>query len=324
MARRRQATSDRPPEKIRRSSIYSEGPLPAEFCDLVGQLETAINAPVWLFVQNSKENVFNPYAEISHQIYKGFQNTIGQFLTGDSVAVLLESPGGIPAHAFRIARLFQRRLRRFIVLVPQYAKSAATLLALGANQLILGRDAELGPLDLQIFNTREERYESALNAVQALERLGAHSLAAVDQTMQLLMRRLPKTSEVLLPFALDYVAKLLKPLFEKVDTVDYSRKSRDLKMAEEYAARLMRKEYGFAKGRSVARKLVENYPAHGFVIDTEEAMATDEADENPENSFGLGLKAIVAAPNVQEIFDRMLPVLDSITAIGRIVEVTNE
>lgn len=63
-----------------------------------------------------------------------------------------------------------------------------------------------------------------------------YGLTAVDQTMQLLLRRLQKRTDVLLPHALNYVAALLKPLFEKVDTVDYARKSRDLKMTEEYAA----------------------------------------------------------------------------------------
>jgi hypothetical protein len=314
------ASPVRTPPQLR-ASIYCEESLPPEFCDLAAQVERIVDAPLWLLIQNQPRD--NSYGEISGKVYKGFQTEIGLHAPGDSLAVLLESPGGSPVSAFRIARLFQRRVKRFAVVVPQFAKSAATLLALGANQLVLGRDAELGPLDLQVFDLREERYESALNAVQSLERLGAHALSTVDQTMQLLMRRLPKTSDVLLPLALEYVATLLKPLFEKVDTIDYSRKSRDLKMAEEYAARLMRKQYGFARGRAIARKLVENYPAHGFVIDREEAMADDAPEDGLENAFGLGLKAVAAEPDLQKLFDRMLPFLDSITAIGRIEEASN-
>jgi hypothetical protein len=295
--------------------------LPPAFCDIVAKIGAILDAPVWLLIQNEPREA--NYADISGKVYKGFQAEVGHYPLGDSVAFLLESPGGFPVMAFRIARLFQRRVKRFVVVVPQFAKSAATLLALGANQLILGREAELGPLDLQVFDPREERMDSALNAVQSLERLGAHALSAVDQTMQLLTRRLPKTSDVLLPFALEYVATLLRPLFDKVDTIDYSRKSRDLKMAEEYAARLMRKEYGFARGRDVARKLVEKYPAHGFVIDREEVTADDPSSESPENAFGLGLKAVDAPPNLQTLFDEMLPFLDSITAIGRIEEMSN-
>jgi hypothetical protein len=207
-----------------------------------------------------------------------------------------------------------------VAVVPQYAKSAATLLALGADELILGRDAELGPLDLQVFDLREERYDSALNTVQSLERLSAYSLTVVDQTMQLLLRRLPKRSDVLLPHALRYATSLMKPLLEKVDTVDYSRKSRDLKVAEEYAARLMRRAYGFEKGREIARKLVENYPAHGFVVDTEEAL-TNSTTPDGQDEFGLNLNASVAAPELQAALDRMMPHLDKVTAMGRVTVV---
>jgi hypothetical protein len=279
--------------------------------------------PVWLLVQNSDELPY--WEEIGRSVYKGFQAAVRHSDLGQSVALLVESPGGEPDEAFRLARLFQRRVERFVVAVPQYAKSAATLLALGAHELILGREAELGPLDIQLFETRREEFDSALNTVQSLERLSAHALSAVDQTMQLLLRRLPHTSEVLLPFALDYVAKLLRPLLEKVDTVEYSRKSRDLKTAEEYAARLMRSRYGFERGREIARKLIEDYPSHGFVVDRDEAVAHDslEDDENPDDEFGLGLEVVPAARNLQRLFDEMIPYLDEITAIGRLEEVDN-
>src|SRR3954467_14174828 len=63
----------------------------------------------------------------------------------------------------------------------------------------------------------------------------------------------------------------LRPLLEKIDTLDYTRKSRELKVAEEYAIRLMRPTYKAVKAKRVARQLVEKYPTHGFVIDSYEA-----------------------------------------------------
>jgi hypothetical protein len=265
------------------ANIYVDEPLPDEFCQLIAEVEKKVEAQLWLLVQNSPRD--DGYSMIGGEMYKGFQSRTSEIADGKRVALLVESPGGIPDFAYRIARLFQRRASQFVVLVPQYAKSAATLMALGADELILGRDAELGPLDLQIFDLREERYDSALNTVQSLERLSAYSLTVVDQTMQLLLRRMPKKSDVLLSQALNYVANLMKPLLEKVDTVDYSRKSRDLKVAEEYAARLMRKSYGFMRGREIARSLVEKYPAHGFVIDADEALTHNNSPDDLEGEF---------------------------------------
>src|ERR1022692_2149925 len=76
------------------------------------------------------------------------------------------------------------------------------------------------------------------------------------------------------------VAQIVKPtLFsiflwdgcEKIDTVDYTKKSRELKVAQEYAVRLMQKNYHQKEAKQIAAHLVEQYPTHGFVIDREEA-----------------------------------------------------
>lgn len=315
-----------PAPKPKVASVYSDEPLPEEFCQLIEKTERLLGVPVWLLVQNTPRD--DAYAQLGMSVYKGFQAQAAAIPDGGQAALLVESPGGQPDFAYRITRLFQRRVERLIVIVPQYAKSAATLIALGSDDLILGRDAELGPLDLQIYDLREERFydlreerwDSALNTVQSLERLSAYSMTVVDQIMQLLLRRMAKKSDVLVPLALNYVAALMKPLFEKVDTVDYSRKSRDLKVAEEYAARLMRRAYGFAKGKEIARSLVENYPAHGFVIDTDEVVAHNgsNASNDQEAEFGLHLRARLAAPDLQALFDEMVPHLDTITAVGRI------
>jgi hypothetical protein len=40
--------------------------------------------------------------------------------------------------------------RKFRVIVPNIAKSAATVLALGADQILMGYCSELGPIDLQV------------------------------------------------------------------------------------------------------------------------------------------------------------------------------
>lgn len=313
------AKTPRPLMKRYCASIYpTDKRLPPRFCTLVKEVERIVELPIWLLIQN--ETPDDSYAEITSIVYKGFQKKVDGEDSG--AAFLIESPGGNPTYAYRIGRLFQRRLGSYTAIVPQYAKSAATLLALGADQLILGRDSELGPLDLQVFDAHQEAYDSALNSVQALERLGAYALTAVDQTMQLLLRRVPKKTDVLVPMALDYVTKLLKPLLEKVDAVDYARKSRDLKVAEEYAARLMRSTHGFAKGREIARRLVQNYPAHGFVIDRDEIVSESTGDDS-DNSFGLGIEATEAEQELQDILDEMLQYLDTLTVIGRLVEYPN-
>jgi hypothetical protein len=63
---------------------------------------------------------------------------------------VLSTVGGDPAAARRLALLLRDYTENLTVLVPHRARSAGTLLCLGADKLVLGPMAELGPLDAQI------------------------------------------------------------------------------------------------------------------------------------------------------------------------------
>ncbi len=58
-----------------------------------------------------------------------------------------------------------------------------------------------------------------------------------------------------------------------LDAVHYTQMSRALKVAEEYAVRLLQANYPAEKARGIARHLVEKYPEHEFVIDADEAAS---------------------------------------------------
>lgn len=64
--------------------------------------------------------------------------------------LLLASPGGDGETAIRMVRSMQARCTELTVLVPDLAKSAATLLCLGAHRVIMGPGGDLGPVDPQL------------------------------------------------------------------------------------------------------------------------------------------------------------------------------
>lgn len=303
------------------ASIYpgQDHPVPQEFATFILTLENIIGMPIWLVIQNDR----GPWSEVGYDLFKGFQGCRSQIPTGKPLALLVDSPGGDAHYAYRIARMLQRRTEnKLTVIVPQYAKSAATLLALGATDLILGRDAELGPLDVQMYDREREAMGSALNAVQSLERLNAFSMKALDQTMMLLTWRTAKRTDILLPHVLEYIASFLRPLLEKIDTLDYTKQSRELKVAEEYAVRLMRMNYPWATAKRIAGQLVEKYPTHGFVIDADEASIYTKVGQ--EENFGLGLKpckVLAKMEEAQAIMEKLIPFLDSLIIAGRLMPV---
>src|SRR5271157_4195568 len=66
------------------------------------------------------------------------------------VDLLVVSNGGDPTVAWRIISLLRERVSKVGALVPQSAFSAATLLALGADEIIMHPCGNLGPVDPQI------------------------------------------------------------------------------------------------------------------------------------------------------------------------------
>jgi hypothetical protein len=63
----------------------------------------------------------------------------------------------------------QARCARLTVIVPDYAKSAATLLALGAHEILMGPTSDLRPVDPQ-FQLSEFDLVSAKDMIAAVER----------------------------------------------------------------------------------------------------------------------------------------------------------
>ncbi len=70
-------------------------------------------------------------------------------LPDDTVDVLLYSPGGLPDAADSIVQIIRSKFRHTRFLIPAVAKSAATMIALSGDALLMERNAELGPIDPQ-------------------------------------------------------------------------------------------------------------------------------------------------------------------------------
>lgn len=266
--------------------------------------------PVWFLVQNEVETrTHGPsWGHLADEVFDGFFKERSLLKKGGRVALLIDSPGGSARHAFKLAKILRNHAGGFTAVVPLYAKSAATLLALGADQILLAQDAELGPLDAQHFDAEREEYASALNEVQSLARLNADALAAIDSAMWLLGMRSGKKVSTLLPIATNFVIGMLGTVFDKLDTVHFSQMARMLKEAEDYAVRLLQPRYSEQQAKGIASHLVSNYPEHGFPIDPEEAAT-------------FGLLTIQPSPDELAIIEKLVPYLDKITAIGHLEEV---
>ena len=82
----------------------------------------------------------------------GFVDLLCRIEPGSDVDLVLHSLGGDIDAAEKLISMVRDRVRdgRLRVIVPHYAKSAATLMALGADSIVMSDSSELGPIDPQV------------------------------------------------------------------------------------------------------------------------------------------------------------------------------
>ena len=89
--------------------------------------------------------------------------------------------------------------------------------------------------------------------------------------MTQLLARKGKKVERMLPIAARFVSDTMTPLLADVDGELYAQQARSLKVAEDYAVRLLREHRSRKEARRCARHFAGGYSEHGFVIDADEA-----------------------------------------------------
>ncbi|MDQ3660988.1 MAG: serine dehydrogenase [Actinomycetota bacterium] len=83
--------------------------------------------------------------------------------------LLLDSPGGDGETAIRLVRAAQARCRELTVVVPNQAKSAGTILLMGAHQILMGPTSDLGPVDPQFPHPDRPGLYAAKDLIAAVD-----------------------------------------------------------------------------------------------------------------------------------------------------------
>lgn len=180
------------------------------------------------------------------------------------ILLVVQSRGGSIEPAYLISKTCKRlSLQNFVVVVPRKAKSAATLIALGADQIHMGLMSELGPIDPQIGGYPALGLTNALNKVAELS------------------AKFPKSADM-----------WSKYLSANLDLNNLGYFDRVSESAAQYAERLM-KGKTFPENKpaaSLASHFVNHYKDHSFVIDYDESVGLLGTDivktDSTEYTFG--------------------------------------
>lgn len=185
----------------------------------------------------------------------------------ENVALVLSTYGGDADAAYIIARHLKNAYEKFTLYVFGFCKSAGTLLALGADEIVMSNRGELGPLDVQLLKTDEVLFRgSGLDITQAILSLSEKSYEVFERHFFEIIRlgRGAITTKTAADLASHLSADLLKPITAQIDPLRVGEVERAINIAYEYGTRL---------NNNAARvnALIRDYPSHGFVIDCQEA-----------------------------------------------------
>ncbi|MBN1547425.1 MAG: hypothetical protein JW902_12270 [Syntrophaceae bacterium] len=102
---------------------------------------------------------------ITPEDIQGFMSAL-HGLKGDSLDLILHSPGGSMEVADQIVQYLRAKYKHIRAIIPQNAMSAATMIACACDSIIMGKHSALGPIDPQVtFPTATGTFTSPAQAI---------------------------------------------------------------------------------------------------------------------------------------------------------------
>ncbi|MEG3070603.1 MAG: hypothetical protein HQP61_00660 [Peptococcaceae bacterium] len=117
--------------------------------EIIREIGKLRGSAVICYVTGDRDNVNTRIApDVTQVFYRHLE------MYGDSrqVDLMLYTRGGDVLTPWRLVHLIREYTNRFCVLIPFRCYSAGTLLCLGADELVMSRLAELGPIDPSVVN----------------------------------------------------------------------------------------------------------------------------------------------------------------------------
>jgi hypothetical protein len=234
--------------------------------ELIREIEEASGRRLIVYFSNTR----HPSAAISQEDVAPFQDLLLDCAKGNDIDLLIQSTGGDPDVAEKLVSMLRQRAGVVRVIVVERAKSAATMVALAADEILMSTTSELGPIDPQIQLVDAQGQPQWLPAKSVLDGLEAIK-RSIDADGGMSPAYYPLLSN-LNPALIDFCSK-------------------SIQRSREYAEKWLKRHMlcgDPGKAEEIARKLseVEDYRSHTMAIGAEDAAA-------------LGLKVCFMEPDDQ-------------------------
>jgi len=274
--------------------------LPEEFIQAIIDLEVLTESKAFLLILDKS---------IDRNLATKIQSLRKDLFSIKKLIVIIDSGGGDINAAHKILQFLREENRKMEVYVNEYAKSAATFLCLGADMIIMHKNAEMGPLDPQIKEPGGRRFISALDRSKSTDYLRNHAIETFDIMVGVILGRTDFSIKEAIDEAHKFTRNICEPLYAKEDPDKLGEYSRLIAIGEEYTRRAMLR-YGYA-GRKpeeinkIIKQIVYGYPSHSFIIDYKEAQ-------------DLGLNVRLPSKEEEPLMDKIASFLGKIQCVGTI------
>jgi hypothetical protein len=192
------------------------------------------------------------------------------------IDLIIQSPGGLPHDAYRIIKTFRKSFEEVNIIIPFWAKSAATLMSLGGTRIIMDQMGEFGPLDAQLVKERDDSpeydRESALNDEYSLGIIESRFKEMYESIFIMIYEHeqinIPKIE--LSRQVLENVARFYEPLLAQINPYKLGEKRRILQIGAQYAHKILSQfveRKSESKFDDLVEFLVNECPDHGYIID---------------------------------------------------------
>lgn len=218
----------------------------AETQQIIAEIENRLNAPLLCYWNSLGGSIYRNDVLALYRIleHAGRHNTLYLFIKSD---------GGSGKEALRMINLIRSRCNRLVSLIPLQCASAATMMAIGADEIHMGPMAYLNSVDTSLTHD--------LSPIDRDNDRVSVSLDELNRVVKLWQKNTEDTGSNPYKSLFDYVHPLVIGAVDRAESLS-------IKLCEELLSYHIDDPVHV---RNIAETLNSGYPSHGYPILTKEA-----------------------------------------------------
>jgi hypothetical protein len=237
--------------------------------ELIKQIQNLRNSRVITYITGDRQPTGSRIAEDAVRPLYEHLLSVGR---NAKIDLVLYSRGGDVSVPWRIVSMFREFCDEFSILVPYKAHSAATLISLGADKIIPGKKAELGPIDPTLVKMTVGETAGAPQEI---------SVEDVNSYISFIKERANINDQSALAQLISILANNLTPL----TLGSVNRQNSHIRLVARKLLTSRKEKLDEAKINSIIETLTEKIYSHGHAIGRKEAQEIGLPIEIPDETL---------------------------------------